>query len=195
MTSGLLASPRTVRWSAWEGGDAGLEHVDLRPEGGTLRVSGVVIGFTDGAAFGLAYRLLIAEGWRLREAHLSTASGLELRLQSDGRGNWHVDGRPEPALQGCIDIDIQATPFTNTLPIRRLTLETGESATISVVYVNVPSLGIERLTQRYTALQSRSLYRFEGLDTGFQADLPLDADGLVLDYPDLFRRMPGADHA
>ena len=32
------------------------------------------------------------------------------------------------------------------------------------------------------------LYRFESLDGGFTADLPVDPDGLVLDYPGLFKR-------
>jgi uncharacterized protein len=190
----LLSSSRTVRWSSWEE-RAGLEHLELRPKGTTLQVSGVVIGSIDGAEFGLDYRLVVDEGWRLREALVSTASGQALRLDGDGQGNWRVDARPAPALQGCIDIDIQATPFTNTLPIRRLPLETGESATISVVYVNVPGLEIERLSQRYTALEAGRLYRFEALDTGFQADLPVDADGLVLDYPGLFRRVLGDNHA
>ena len=33
-------------------------------------------------------------------------------------------------------------------------------------------------------------YLFENLDgSGFRADLPVDEDGIVLDYPDLFRRV------
>jgi uncharacterized protein len=33
------------------------------------------------------------------------------------------------------------------------------------------------------------LYKFESLDGGFTADLPVDAEGLMLDYPSLFRRV------
>ena len=46
--------------------------------------------------------------------------------------------------------------------------------------------------QRYTCLEARpdgGLYRYEGFSTGFVADLPVDADGLVLDYPGVFRRV------
>jgi hypothetical protein len=32
-------------------------------------------------------------------------------------------------------------------------------------------------------------YRFVSLDGGFTADLPVDLDGLVVDYPGLFRRV------
>jgi uncharacterized protein len=70
------------------------------------------------------------------------------------------------------------------LPIRRLALVPGESAEISVAYFD----GTE--PQRYTCLEKGSgggLYRFLSLDGEFTADLPVDADGLVLDYPRLFK--------
>ena len=48
--------------------------------------------------------------------------------------------------------------------------------------------------QRYTCLERDAdggLYRYEDRGTfrGFTADLPVDADGLVLDYPGIFRRL------
>jgi Putative glycolipid-binding len=46
--------------------------------------------------------------------------------------------------------------------------------------------------QRYACLEKESggaLYRFESLDGGFTADLPVDSDDLVLDCPGLFRRI------
>jgi hypothetical protein len=60
--------------------------------------------------------------------------------------------------------------------------------------VNVPGMQVESTRQRYTCLQSGErdgLYRYEdkGLLHGFTADLLVDASGLVLDYPGLFRRM------
>ncbi len=89
-------------------------------------------------------------------------------------------------------MDISQTPFTNTLPIRRLGLGPGESAEISVAYVDGTQLQPWPEPQRYTCLEEGGrrggLYRFLSLDGGFTADLPVDADGLVLDYPGLFKR-------
>ncbi len=180
---------RTVRWSAWEGCEAGLEHVDLSPADGGIHVSGVVIGRDGEARFGLAYRLRLDSSWRTRDAHLRTTSGRALHLESNGQGAWTENGRSRPDLQGCIDIDIQATPITNTLPIRRLDLETGESMEIRLGYVSLPELIVTAASQRYTALEAGSLYRFESLEDGFTADLPVDQDGFVLEYPGLFRRL------
>ena len=43
------------------------------------------------------------------------------------------------------------------------------------------------MDQRYTRLGDR-LWRYEGLFRDFVADLAVDDMGLVLDYPQLFRR-------
>ena len=53
---------------------------------------------------------------------------------------------------------------------------------------------VEPTRQRYTCLErgeydGRYRYEDEGLFQGFTADLSVDADGLVLDYPGLFRRI------
>jgi hypothetical protein len=180
---------RTIRWSAWDGCEAGLEHVDVRPADGGLDISGVVIAQEDETQFGLSYRLKLDALWHTREVQLRTTSGHVLHLESDGRGHWQENGKQQPALQGCIDVDIQATPITNTLPIRRLDLETGESMDIRLCYITVPNLTVFASNQRYTATEAGSLYRFESLEDGFAADLPADADGFVLDYPGLFRRL------
>ena len=65
---------------------------------------------------------------------------------------------------------------------------------IVVVYVDVPDMGLDTLRQRYTCLERNAdggLYRYadRGSFRGFTADLPVDGDGLVLDYPGTFRRM------
>jgi hypothetical protein len=89
------------------------------------------------------------------------------------------------------DVDISETPFTNTLPIRRLGLAPGESADNCVVYFDGNELQPWPEPQRYTCLERNAqggLYRFLSLDGGFTADLSVDADGLVVDYPGLFKR-------
>ena len=67
----------------------------------------------------------------------------------------------------------------------------GESAEISVAYFDEADLQPWPEPQRYTCLEKGTgggLYRFLSLYGGFTADLPVDAEGLVLDYPGLFKR-------
>jgi uncharacterized protein len=179
---------RTIRWSAWDGCEAGLEHLEIRSEGGNLVAAGMVL-MAGEQPYGLTYRLVTDEAWRVREAILQTTSGQSLHLESDGRGTWRENGAVRADLRDCIDIDIEATPFTNTLPIRRFGLGQGQSADLRLVYIRVPALTAAPGRQRYTALSPGSLYRFESLDNPFTADLPVDTEGFVLDYPGLFRRL------
>ncbi len=94
-------------------------------------------------------------------------------------------------FDGCIDIDLAGTPFTNTLPIRRLGL-TPESGTVQLdmLYVPFNSFRPLRDSQRYTCLKEDKLYRYAAADRTFTAELPVDEDGLVTDYPTLFQRLP-----
>jgi hypothetical protein len=180
---------RSVRWSAWEDCEAGMEQADLSPAEGGLDVAGVVIGHKNGARFGLSYRLRLDALWHVREAHLRLTSGRALHLESNGRGMWHENGREQPLLHGCVDIDIEATPMTNTLPVRRLAMKPGDSTEIRLCYIDVPELSVSPARQRYTALDDGSTVLFEAVESGFKAELPLDPDGIVLDYPGLFRRL------
>jgi hypothetical protein len=94
-----------------------------------------------------------------------------------------------PDLEGCIDPDISMTPFTNTVAIRRLGSKVGEAKEIKVAYILVPELSLRAAPQRYTHL-SPGMWRFDGLDIDFTADLTVDEDAFVIDYPGLFRRTP-----
>ena len=91
-------------------------------------------------------------------------------------------------LCGAIDIDVTATPFTNTLPIRRLKLKKNQSQEIVVVYVKVPELEVSTQLQRYTCLIADKRYCFEQVDYEFVEEIDVDENGLVLTYPGLFRR-------
>jgi len=176
-------------WAPWDG--PGLEHLRLIVEGSGSRADGLILALADdGSPFRLSYEVRGDAGWRVREVRVEILDGRghRLHLFADGAGSWRdPTGAPLPALDGCLDVDLTATPFTNTLPIRRLGLGPGETAEIAVAWIDAPSLRVSRDRQRYTRLAAG--YRFEQVDGGFSADLPVDGDGLVLDYPGLFRRV------
>jgi hypothetical protein len=162
-------------------------------DGGVV-ANGLVIGLEAGRPFRIGYEIRCDGRWRVQEVRAAAPdSGRPvLELLTDGKGHWkRGGGEPVPELDGCIDVDISATPLTNTLPIRRLGLEPGESADVDVAYIRVPELLVGAERQRYGCLEAQAdggHYRFEALPSGFTAELPVDAEGLVLDYPGLFRR-------
>ena len=129
---------RTVVWTPiWDKGreGVGLEHLLLR-EGAA---DSVVLALDErGRPFRLAYALTWDAGWRLREARLAVTTdegARTLSLETDGRGRWRDDRGERPDLEGCLDIDIWPTPFTNTFPIRRRPLAVGERAEFVMAWV------------------------------------------------------------
>lgn len=195
LASGSLLPPeRNYFWASIPG--PGVEQLRLRLDPVENVAHGLVMGVEDGEPFRLQYKIKWGSNWRIRKVALEaqTMAGLaERSLKSDGRGNWQGDqGEPLPELEGCFDIDISVTPFTNVFPVRRLELAPGKSAEIKVAYIAAPALAVKPVTQRYTCREQgkgRHVVTYEGYPSGFKADLPLDADGLVLDYPELFRRL------
>jgi uncharacterized protein len=186
----MIIKERNLMWTAWEG--VGLEHLHFVQEERGAMAEGVVLGVSEGRAFRANYRVECDAQWRVREVELSLLLGQwqELRLAADGNGHW-TDGAGHAleALEGCSDVDLSITPFTNALPIRRLNLKPGESGELLAAYISAMEMNVSPSQQRYTCLQS-GLYRYadEGLYRGFSADLTVDEDGLVIDYPGLFRR-------
>lgn len=187
------ARSRTICWTpiwnkAREG--VGLEHLLLTEHA----ADSVVLAFDEQHdPFRLIYRLTWDESWRLRDANMVVTTDRFTRsmtLKTDGRGHWRDgDGRAITELDGCIDIDIWPTPFTNSFPIRREPMAVGERRQFHVAWVSAPELTVHPQPQAYTRLADR-LYLFENLDgSGFRAELPTDEDGIVLDYPELFRRV------
>ncbi|HEY1399080.1 putative glycolipid-binding domain-containing protein [Roseateles sp.] len=186
--------PRTVCWiPLWNAAQPGVGIEHLRLSDG--HADGIVIAVDEESGpFRLAYRLDRDERWRLREAALSLIDGegespRSMHLKTDGDGHWQDgEGRALADLDGCLDIDIWPTPFTNSFPIRRVPLAIGERREFRMAWVDGTALTVRAQAQAYTRLDER-LYRFESLDgSGFVADLPVDEDLLVLDYPGLFKR-------
>lgn len=175
----------------WERLDAqGWEAVCLEQVAGGWEIDARYVGRHEGAAVAAAYRLILDEHWvtvRLEAAWGLGPTRAQLTLDRIGT-RWRVDGEPRADLDGCIDVDIRWTPLTNTLPIRRLALQPGEGREIEVAWVGEGDLAVGKNAQRYTRTGDRT-WRFEALKNGFTAELQVDDDGLVLDYPALFRRL------
>ena len=137
-----------------------------------------------------------------------------LVLTRDGHGRWaaesytHGDDRfhDEPmaapgiadpgSLDGALDCDLALCPVTNTMPILRLGALGGlEETELTMAWVDLPSLAVVASRQAYSAAEpfdagaGRSVVRYRSVGSGFTADLGVDEDGLVIDYPRLARRI------
>ena len=179
---------RHVYWQPWD--EPGLEHLHLKQEAGAIVANGMILRVQESRPFRVHYQVRCDRQWRVREALITRLDDRRvISLRSNGEGVW-TDGNGAALLHldGCVDIDISASPFTNTLPIRRLNLTSGAAEVIAVAFISVPDMQVTLEQQQYTCLEGAA-YQFLSLDGGFTARLPVDADGLVIDYPGLFKRV------
>jgi hypothetical protein len=161
-----------------------LERFSGGPSVGGWRFRGMAVLPIDGEPAQISYRLELDPLWRTRRAELAIEA--ERRTQhivvvADGEGTWNVEGIDAEPLDGCIDIDLGFSPATNTLQIRRLGLQPGESHTLPVAWLMFPELTLQPLDQTYTHLGPD---RWQYASKGFTAELAVDSGGYVLRYGD-----------
>lgn len=181
---------RRWRWIWRPDQGEGAEEFSFRTTERGYEARGAVKAALEGQPLGASYVVEMDAAWRTRRVRVEVKGGDTLEVLSDGTGHWRrSNGTALPELDGCIDPDISMTPFTNTVAMRRLGLQMGEAAEINVAYILVPELSLRAAPQRYTRLADR-LWRFDGLDIDFTADLTVDEEAFVVEYPGLFRRLP-----
>ena len=137
----------------------------------------------------LSYQIICDEAWRTRSARVEgwlNKSIVDLQIETDRSGHWRLNDAEQPAVAGCIDIDLNFSPSTNLLPIRRLGLAVGESAEVKAAWLRFPSFQLALLTQQYRRL-SEDTYRYESAGGQFVADLKVSRSGLVIDYPGIWQ--------
>ena len=140
----------------------------------------------------MRHRWRLTPDWRAQSVeveHFGTEQHIRLTLERSDDG-WLVDGVRRPDLDGVDEPDLSITPFCNTFPIRRTPGEVGARLTLDTCYIDAAEMTVARSRQRYERLgPNRVRYVDLGLSAGFEADLDVDYDGLVLRYEHLFERV------
>ena len=164
-----------------------LARIDIERHG--ITVSSTLV---DGGEqpFSLRYIWTLGPEWRTRTLRIEHMDGDDrwLTLERAGDASWRVDRQPAPHLDGCLELDLSATPFSNTLAIRRMGSDAeGE---LTAAYVSANDMSITPSRQRYEKINSHAWrYTDLGIAHGFTAALQLDADGLVEHYEGVFEAL------
>jgi hypothetical protein len=178
----------TARWRPEEG--QGLEHLVLRatPEGHQVR--SCVIGENEGKRHAFSYEITLDKDWRALSFAISSVDGRSRSYRSPVAGRW-VDGAGKPLAKfdGCIDIDLSFTCFTNSLPVRRMNFTKGEAREFAMLWMPSDTLDPFVDGQRYTCREPGKRFHYAATDGAFEAEITFDDYGLVTDYPGLFRRV------
>lgn len=174
----------------WEGIDQkSMECLSWKEENSETTITSHITGVIGSIPFGIHYMIELDAQGQVQHFLVSDLNNPDNVIEhyTDSKGKWFDRDEAVNDLEGCRDIDISLTPFTNTLPIRRLRLVQGQRTPLDVVYIRFPEFTLQKVRQYYTKLGDR-LYLYEGA-SGFRAELPVDANDMVTDYPGLARRL------
>ena len=167
-----------------------LEHCLAQTGPDANLINSVIVGVYEQKPYRVSYEITTDHMWRTMEVKLQSFhhnQHLIEVLTSDGKGNWKRNGEWAEAYEGCIDVDLPLTPFTNTLPIKRLKMVPGEEQLIKVIYLDVLANEFRVVNQQYRRV-SESTYHYENIPNDFEADIAVDEAGFVENYPQLFKR-------
>src|SRR5688572_30207133 len=186
--------PAQAAWRHVEARDA-FEVLFLHAHPDGFRFEGHTAALQEGEAWVIGYDIQVDTRWVTRRARVFSRSRRghsELVLESEGDARWRVNGAHVPHLDGCLDVDLESSAFTNAFPVHRLGLAMGQMASAPACYVRAMDLSVERLEQEYRRTENegpRQRFDYRSPAFGTHCILTFDASGLVLDYPEIATRV------
>jgi hypothetical protein len=133
----------------------------------------------------LEYLIECDSEWRTSSCRVSGWLGnraVKIDISVDPTGCWRFNGAERPEVKGSIDVDLNFSPSTNLLPIRRLGLKLGAEAEVQAAWLRFPTFELERLDQRYRRIDTGT-YRYESAGGAFATELEVNSAGFVTSYP------------
>jgi hypothetical protein len=187
-------------WEGWEGEQWHAESATVSFGDSRMLATGTQLG-ADPVPYTLSYSLAVdLPGFVTRRLSVA-ARGADwsraVELEHAVDGEWTVSSEalgtvdlPPPGgdaftLSDARDIDLALSPLTNWMPARRF--DSGSNDFV-MAFVEVPSLRVVADRQRYTWV-SADVVRYESIDDTFSAEIKVDDDGFVVEYPGIARRV------
>jgi len=167
----------------------GHESARLVSLGAEYLLLGSAVFVHESQACRLDYRIICDRGWQTASVQVNGWVGnqvVESDITVDAARHWRLNGQEIETVAGCYDIDLNFSPSTNLLPIRRLNLETGSREDVRAAWLRFPSFNLEPLEQVYQRAAA-DVYRYESGGGKFVAWLRVDETGFVTDYPGFWR--------
>ncbi|MHC1754158.1 MAG: putative glycolipid-binding domain-containing protein [Methanosarcina sp.] len=179
---------RTIVWQAlsWP---STVVHTHTVNEG--IHGHGLAVGKTDrNIPFAMEYDVTLMADWNIKEVSIkSLLDERVIKLVHKGYQWYDGAGQHLAEFDGVELVDISISPFTNTLPIKRLRFEGEQPQKVDIIYFDENKFSLSRLQQIYSKVDKRT-YRYQDIVLpDFVSDIVVDDDGLVVDFPKMFRRV------
>ena len=191
----LRAEKITGKVATWEGIYYNtIESCRIENDGKRNVFTGTIVGYADNETINIKYQVITDDLYTVHSVTVWYGNNtMAIQLSRDGDKWYDLNNVHLQSLDGCTDIDLSLTPLTNTIPIKRLNLKTGESKIIDAAYLDLMNHEITHVQQKYSRISPQT-FRYENISSPFTADLIVDKDGLVIDYPKIWKRIYPGHH-
>lgn len=174
---------------SWKGLDCNsLEYFKLQENNSGWSLSGTVVSNITGQFLSVTYRIETDKEFNTARAFVEMSedgSNKEMEVQHVG-SSWFINGKINPDMEGCTDIDLEVTPSTNTLPIRRMNPRVGQTISVSAAWLRFPTFRMMRLGQSYERT-SRNHYIYRSRN--FEAGIDVDSYSVVTRYEGIWEEV------
>ncbi len=185
----MASEPEAMASILWRGfAFPGHETCRLFSHDSTWHLEGAAVFTYEQKVCQLVYRLVCDAAWRTLSANIEGWLGespVNIQVSTDFAQRWWLNEVVQPQVAGCIDVDLNFSPSTNLIPVRRLDLAIGEGAEVKAAWLRFPEFKLELLQQQYRRLDEFT-YRYTSGGGQFVANLKVNRAGFVVDYPDLW---------
>jgi hypothetical protein len=152
-------------------------------------LDGTAVFVHEGLPCRLDYLLECDSQWLTLSGKIAGRVGdevIEVEISVDPARRWRLNGEECAEVESCVDLDLNFSPSTNLLPIRRLNLAVGQEAGVRAAWLRFPSFKLEPLEQMYRRIDTL-IYRYESAGGKFVTELEVDEAGFVTHYPNFWR--------
>jgi len=183
-----IGKTRTIVWQAlsWP---STVVHTHTLDNG--IYGHGLAVGKTDtDIPFAIEYYLALTIDWDIKEVLIkSLLDERVIRLIHIGNQWYNGEGQHLTEFDGVELVDISISPFTNTLPIKRLQFEGERPQRIDIIYFDENKFSLRQVQQIYSQVDEQT-YLYQDISLpDFESEITVDEEGLVIDFPEVFRRV------
>ena len=183
----------------WRAHDARrMESVRVQLSGKRIKANGRIVAADSDTnpAFAAYYDLQTDETGATKRLGMTVTLAereRQLAIARDEENMWLVtdhQGESRAAYDGALDVDVVFSPFFNALPIRRCGLmERADSITVPTIYVRLPEMSVSSAMVSYTSPAPGAGEGIKVHSPVSETTLAVDADGFIVNYPDLAERI------
>ncbi|MBO8156363.1 MAG: putative glycolipid-binding domain-containing protein [Bacillaceae bacterium] len=180
---------KVIKWENLENG--GQEQLTITQTNDEILFSSSLEYIENHTLFHIRYEVKTDLNWRTKEIYAeNVTNGKNVYLHTNNKGEWMNNHGEVKELQGCIDIDISVTPFSNSLPINRCSWKENTPKNFNMVYISVPEMTFHKAEQSYTLIHCTDKEKVFKYESGnFESFIYTDESGMVTLYPNLFKKI------